>query len=102
MSHDDAPVLLSLDGITKRFGRVVANQDVSFDLRVGEIHALVGENGAGKTTLMRILYGMYHADGGVIRMNGEPTVFRNPTDAIKRGIGIVHQHFMLVPSFTVA
>lgn len=102
MSNDAAPVLLSLDGITKRFGRVVANQDVSFDLHVGEIHALVGENGAGKTTLMRILYGMYHADGGVIRMNGEPTVFRNPTDAIKRGIGMVHQHFMLVPSFTVA
>lgn len=102
MTNDVAPVLLSLDGITMRFGRVVANQDVSFDLRVGEIHALVGENGAGKTTLMRILYGMYQADSGVIRMNGEPTVFRNPTDAIKRGIGMVHQHFMLVPSFTVA
>ena len=99
---DDAPVLLALDGITKRFGRVVANEDVSFDLRAGEIHALVGENGAGKTTLMRILYGMYHADAGTIRFEGEPTVFRNPTDAIKHGIGMVHQHFMLVPSFTVA
>lgn len=94
--------VLELEGITKRFGNVAANQDVSFDLRAGEIHALVGENGAGKTTLMRILYGMYTRDGGTIRIDGELVDFRSPADSIGRGIGMVHQHFMLVPSFTIA
>ncbi|ABL83691.1 MULTISPECIES: ABC transporter ATP-binding protein [unclassified Nocardioides] len=94
--------VLELDGITKRFGSVTANEDVTFDLRAGEIHALVGENGAGKTTLMRILYGMYSRDGGTIRVDGQAVDFRKPADSIGHGIGMVHQHFMLVPSFTVA
>ena len=96
------PPVLELEGITKRFGNVTANEDVTFDLRAGEIHALVGENGAGKTTLMRILYGMYTRDGGTIRVNGETVDFRKPADSIGHGIGMVHQHFMLVPSFTIA
>lgn len=94
--------VLELRGITKTFGSVVANKDVDFDLKAGEIHALVGENGAGKTTLMRILYGMYQPDGGNITMNGQPIGFKKPMDAINHGIGMVHQHFMLVPGFTVA
>jgi simple sugar transport system ATP-binding protein len=94
--------ILELVDITKRFGPVVANANVSFDLRAGEIHALVGENGAGKTTLMRVLYGMYEPDGGQIRLDGVPIRFNKPLDSIQHGIGMVHQHFMLVPSFTVA
>ncbi|UOY03350.1 ABC transporter ATP-binding protein [Blastococcus sp. PRF04-17] len=94
--------ILELVDITKRFGPVVANSEVYFDLRAGEIHALVGENGAGKTTLMRVLYGMYQPDGGQIRLDGAPVRFRRPLDSIEHGIGMVHQHFMLVPSFTVA
>ena len=94
--------ILEIVGITKRFGPVVANSEVSFDLRPGEIHALVGENGAGKTTLMRVLYGMYQPDGGQILLDGLPVRFRTPSDSIGHGIGMVHQHFMLVPSFTVA
>ncbi|MGP7815240.1 ABC transporter ATP-binding protein [Glutamicibacter soli] len=98
----DAQPVLELRGITKTFGPVVANKDVDFDLKAGEIHALVGENGAGKTTLMRILYGMYQPDGGNIVMDGQPVGFKKPMDAINHGIGMVHQHFMLVPGFTVA
>ncbi|MDQ6418545.1 ABC transporter ATP-binding protein [Paenibacillus sp. LHD-117] len=95
-------MLLQMEGITKSYGNVTANRNVSFNLRKGEIHALVGENGAGKTTLMRILYGMESPTGGEIKLNGKPVTFGSPTDAIKHGIGMVHQHFMLFPSFTVA
>ena len=94
--------ILAVAGVTKRFGSVTANRDVNFDLRKGEIHALVGENGAGKTTLMRVLYGMYQPDEGTITLDGAPVKFAKPMDSIRHGIGMVHQHFMLVPSFTVA
>src|SRR5215468_11075982 len=98
---DERPVL-ELRGITKRFPGVVADDHVDFDLRDGEVHALLGENGAGKSTLMNILYGLYHADEGEIRVNGEPVRIHSPKDAISRGIGMVHQHFMLIPVMTVA
>ena len=88
--------------VTKRFPGVVANDDVSFDLRRGEVHALLGENGAGKSTLMNILYGLYHPDEGEIVIKGEPVRFGSPRDAIDHGIGMVHQHFMLIPVMTVA
>lgn len=89
-------------GITKRFpGGVTANDDVDFDLQSGEIHGLLGENGAGKTTLMNILYGFYHADNGVIEVFSRPTSFRSPADAIKMGIGMVHQHLKLVSDMSV-
>lgn len=101
IGRDDA-TLLELRGITKQFGDLKANEDVDFSLRRGEIHALVGENGAGKTTLMKVLYGMYHPDAGHILVDGSRQDFRKPQDAIDHGIGMVHQHFMLVPSFTVA
>ncbi|MFL5932854.1 MAG: ABC transporter ATP-binding protein [Gaiellaceae bacterium] len=89
-------------GITKRFPGVVANDHVDFDLRKGEVHALLGENGAGKSTLMNILYGLYRADEGEIRLDGRPVSFGSAKDAIDRGIGMVHQHFMLIPVMTVA
>jgi general nucleoside transport system ATP-binding protein len=92
---------LELRGITKRFGPVVANDRVDFDLRAGEVHALLGENGAGKSTLMSILYGLYHPDQGEIRVNGEPVEVDSPSKAIELGIGMVHQHFMLVPVMSV-
>jgi len=97
----EAP-LLELEGITKRFPGVVANDGVSFDLRKGEVHALLGENGAGKSTLMNILYGLYHPDEGQMRMNGKPLQISSPREAIDAGIGMVHQHFMLIPVMTVA
>lgn len=87
--------------ITKRFGRVTAVNDVDFDLRRGEIHALLGENGAGKTTLMNVLCGLARPDSGVIEVEGRQEQFRSPQDAIDRGIGMVHQHFKLVPRLTV-
>ncbi|MEX1005987.1 MAG: ABC transporter ATP-binding protein [Acidimicrobiia bacterium] len=90
-----------LEGITKRFPGVIANQDVTFEVAAGEIHALCGENGAGKSTLMKILYGMQQADEGRMFINGEQVHFRSPTDAIEAGIGMVHQHFMLADNFTV-
>ncbi len=94
-------VILELHGITKRFPGVLANDQIDLDLREGEIHALLGENGAGKTTLMNILYGLYKPDEGEIRVNGEKIDIHSPRDAIACGIGMVHQHFMLVPVFTV-
>jgi general nucleoside transport system ATP-binding protein len=90
-----------LEGITKRFPGVIANQDVTFEVAEGEIHALCGENGAGKSTLMKILYGMQQPDEGRMFVNGEEVQFRSPTDAIEAGIGMVHQHFMLADNFTV-
>ena len=97
----DAP-LLELRGITKRFPGVVANDHVDFDLAKGEVHALLGENGAGKSTLMSILSGLYHPDEGEIRLNGKPLRIDSPRAAIDSGIGMVHQHFMLIPVMTVA
>ncbi len=97
----EAP-LLELKGITKRFPGVVANDGVDFDLRKGEVHALLGENGAGKSTLMNILYGLYHPDEGEFRLNGKPLRINSPREAIDAGIGMVHQHFMLIPVMTVA
>jgi general nucleoside transport system ATP-binding protein len=94
-------VELELRGITKRFPGVLANDSVDLTIRPGEIHGLLGENGAGKSTLMNILYGLYSADEGEILIDGEPQDFDGPGDAIEAGIGMVHQHFMLVPVFTV-
>ncbi|MBM3179283.1 MAG: ABC transporter ATP-binding protein [Chloroflexi bacterium] len=93
---------IEMRGITKRFPGVLASDHVDFDVKSGEVHALLGENGAGKSTLMKILYGMYHADEGQIFLNGKPVTIASPTDAINLGIGMIHQHFMLVQSLTVA
>src|ERR671936_543792 len=98
---DESPLVLELRGITKRFPGVVANDGIGFDRR-GEVHALLGENGAGKSTLMNVLYGLYHPDEGEILVKGEPVRFHSPKDAITRGIGMVHQHFMPIPVMTVA
>jgi general nucleoside transport system ATP-binding protein len=98
---DETPVL-ELRGITKQFPGVLANDHIDFDLRRGEVHALLGENGAGKSTLMNIVYGLYSADEGEIVINGKPVTFSGPHDAIDSGIGMVHQHFMLIPVMTVA
>src|SRR5260370_8124034 len=97
----EAPVL-ELRRITKPFPGTVANDGIDLDVRRGEIHALLGENGAGKTTLMNIVYGLVTPDAGEIRMDDQPVAIRDPADAIARGIGMVHQHFMLVPVLTVA
>jgi simple sugar transport system ATP-binding protein len=104
---ETAPLVLAVRNVTKRFPGVLANDNVNFDLRRGEIHALLGENGAGKSTLMNIIYGLYSPDEGefaVATEGGElqPATIHNPHDAIRAGIGMVHQHFMLVPVFTVA
>jgi len=98
----EEPPALELRGITKRFPGVLANDHVDFDLRRREVHALLGENGAGKSTLMNILYGLYHPDEGEIRMRGKRVALSSPKDAIEHGIGMVHQHFMLIPVMTVA
>lgn len=94
--------VLRVHNITKRFGSNVANDHISFDLYPGEIHALLGENGAGKSTLMNVIYGVYGADEGEIYLNGKPVEISSPKHAIELGIGMVHQHFMLIPAFTVA
>ncbi|WP_028653913.1 ABC transporter ATP-binding protein [Nocardioides sp. J54] len=93
---------LELRGITKRFGPLVANDRISLTVNEGEIHALLGENGAGKSTLMNVLYGLYQADEGEILLDGKPLEMTGPGDAMAAGIGMVHQHFMLIPVFTVA
>ena len=94
--------MLEARGITKRFPGVLANDQVDFDLRRGEVHCLLGENGAGKTTLVNVIFGLYQPDAGEILVGGEPVAFHSSGDAIARGIGMVHQHFQLVPVFTVA
>ncbi|QRG67483.1 ABC transporter ATP-binding protein [Brevibacillus choshinensis] len=93
---------LEMKQMTKKYGEFTANDQVSFTLEAGEVHAIVGENGAGKTTLMRMLYGMEQPTEGEILLNGKPVAFRGPNDAIRNGIGMVHQHFMLFGDFTVA
>ena len=93
---------LELQGITKRFGALVANDNVNLVVEPGQIHCLLGENGAGKSTLMNVLYGLYQADGGQILIDDEPVKFSGPGEAMAAGIGMVHQHFMLIPVFTVA
>ena len=95
-------IVLQAKGITKRFPGVLANDKVDFDLRKGEIHVLLGENGAGKTTLMNILYGLYNQDEGEMLVNGMAVKIDDPNDSIALGIGMVHQHFLLIPVFTVA
>jgi len=96
-----APPAVELHGITKRFPGVVANKDVEISVATGTVHAIVGENGAGKSTLMKILYGVQQPDAGTISINGEPKVLRSPTDAIRAGIGMVFQHFMLADNLSV-
>ena len=98
----EAPMALEARHLTKRFPSVVANDDVSIQLRRGEILGLLGENGAGKSTLVKMLFGLYHPDEGEILIKDEAVQLRNPGDAISRGVGMVHQHFQLVPVFTVA
>ena len=98
----EASTVLEMRGIRKQFPGVLANDDVDFDLRKGEVHALLGENGAGKSTLMNILYGLYRHDAGDIVLKGQKVSFGSAKDAIDRGIGMVHQHFMLIPVMTVA
>ena len=97
-----APPAVSLRGITKRFPAVLANDAVDFEAAPGEVHALLGENGAGKSTLSNILTGLYRPDEGEIELYGEPAAFHSPREALDAGICMVHQHFLLVPPFTVA
>src|SRR5215813_1559867 len=99
---DQREVVLQVKGVTKRFPNVLANDDINLTLHRGEILALLGENGAGKSTLMNIIYGLYHADDGTIRVNGQEVHFASPHEAIHSGIGMVHQHFQLIPVMTVA
>ncbi len=94
--------MLEMRGIVKRFPGVIASDHVDFDVLGGEVHTLLGENGAGKSTLMKILYGLYQADEGQLLLDGEKVKIHSPTDAIRRGIGMIHQHFMLVETLTVA
>ncbi len=93
---------VTLSGIVKRFPGVIANDHINFEVKAGEIHALLGENGAGKTTLMRILYGLYQPDEGQILIDDQPVTIHSPADSIRMGLGMIHQHFMLIPSLSVA
>ena len=106
MKNSDSPdvptPVLEIKGVTKRFPGVLANDNIDFKLALGEIHALLGENGAGKTTLMNIVYGLYTPDEGEIFINGKLVEIQDPNDALTHGIGMVHQHFMLIPVMTVA
>ncbi|MEO1745245.1 MAG: ATP-binding cassette domain-containing protein, partial [Pseudomonadota bacterium] len=95
------PLAIELNEISKSFGPVRANRDINLRIEKGTIHGIIGENGAGKSTLMSILYGFYQADSGSIAINGQPVTINTPNDAIALGIGMVHQHFMLVENFTV-
>jgi len=94
-------IIVEMKSVTKRFPGVLANDKIDFDLKAGEVHALLGENGAGKTTLMNILYGLYRPDEGEIYIRGKKSVIKSPNDAINLGVGMVHQHFMLVPNMSV-
>src|SRR5690348_18433399 len=99
--EQSTPYAVEMHNITKSWPGVVANDHVNLKVLKGEIHALVGENGAGKSTLMNILYGLIHPDSGEILINGKPVHMTGPRDAIALGIGMVHQHFMLIPVFSV-
>src|SRR5579862_3714180 len=101
LEEGSAP-MLEMHGITKLFPGVVANDRVDFDVLAGEVHTLFGENGAGKTTLMRVLYGLYRPDEGEIRFKGDSVTIASPAEAIRLGIGMIHQHFTLVNTLTVA
>src|SRR5262245_39073655 len=94
------PLRVEMRAVSKRFGETVALREVDFTLERGEIHGLLGENGAGKTTLMNVLSGLYHADAGVVVLDGRRVDVRSPADALAHGIGMVHQHVELIPSFT--
>ena len=97
----DAPYAIEMLHITKRFPGIIANDDITLQLKKGEIHALLGENGAGKSTLMSVLFGLYQAEQGVIKKDGKEVAIRDPNDANALGIGMVHQHFKLVECFSV-
>jgi len=101
MTTDNEPPAVRMEGITKRFGDVVANDDVDLSVEAGSIHALLGENGSGKTTLMSVLYGLYEKNAGAIHIDGEPRTFESPRDAMDAGVGMIHQHFQLVETMTV-
>src|SRR5258706_15213479 len=101
-SYRKTEPVLQVEGITKRFPGVVANDNVTLTLHKGEILALLGENGAGKSTLMNIIYGLYYPDDGTVRVKGQSYRFASPREAIRAGIGMVHQHFQLIPVMTVA
>src|ERR1700726_2083561 len=102
IAEDKSLYAVEMHDISKSWPGVIANDHVNLKVRKGEIHALVGENGAGKTTLMNILYGLIHPDSGEILINGQPVHISGPRDAIRLKIGMVHQHFMLIPPLTVA
>ena len=98
----DTDIILALQNVTKRFGELVAVDNVNFELKTGEIHAILGENGAGKSTLMNLIYGLYQPSDGSIYISNKSKIFKSPRDAIANGIGMVHQHFMLIENLTVA
>ena len=100
-NYDLKQIVVDMKGITQKFGTLVANDNIDLTVHKGEVHALLGENGAGKTTLVNSLYGLYHPTSGEIFINGVKVIMDNPNVAINNGIGMVHQHFMLVKPFTV-